>query len=158
MSRINRGTQSFAGFGSPTYTMVPDELFDELLGLVSGAELKVLLYIVRRTFGFKKDSDSISFNQFLTGITTKDGHRLDQGCGIKSRSHLSTALKNLEVLGAIVAQKSWDERGENQTTVYTLRFRREGVVPKSNYPSAQIAPPVVPKSHPQQTVNQETEE
>jgi hypothetical protein len=30
--------------------MVPDQLFDELLVELSGAELKVLLYIIRRTF------------------------------------------------------------------------------------------------------------
>ena len=156
MSRVNRSKQRFEGFGSPTYTMVPDELFDELVADLSGAELKVLLYIIRRTFGFKKDRDPISFNQFLTGITTKDGHRLDRGCGIKSRSHLSTALKNLEALGAVVSQKSWDERGENQTTVYMLRFKGQGVVPKSNHPGAHTELPVVPKSNPQQTDPQET--
>ena len=35
-------------------------LFDELLPYLSEAELKVLLYIVRRTFGFKKEADAIS--------------------------------------------------------------------------------------------------
>lgn len=44
----------FFGFKSPNYTTVPDELFDILLPRLSGAELKVLLYIVRRTFGWKK--------------------------------------------------------------------------------------------------------
>ena len=44
----------FSGFVCPTTTPVPDQLFDELLHRLSGAELKVLLYIVRRTFGFKK--------------------------------------------------------------------------------------------------------
>jgi hypothetical protein len=43
----------FKGFLSPRYTQVPDELFDELMAYLSGAELKVLLYIIRRTFGFK---------------------------------------------------------------------------------------------------------
>ena len=50
----------FPGFVFPTTTPVPDQLFDELLHRLSGAELKVLLYIVRRTFGFKKQSDDIS--------------------------------------------------------------------------------------------------
>ena len=53
----------FPGFRSPNYTMVPDDLFDDLMAGLSGAELKVLLYIIRRTFGFKKHSDDISLNQ-----------------------------------------------------------------------------------------------
>ena len=60
----------FDGYWKPTYTMVPDQLFDEQLPYLSGAELKVLLYIMRRTFGFKKDSDDISFSQICDAITT----------------------------------------------------------------------------------------
>ena len=44
----------FKGYSKPNYTPVPDELFDEQLPDLSGAELKVLLYIIRRTFGFKR--------------------------------------------------------------------------------------------------------
>ena len=49
----NLTPRPFRGFRSPSYTQVPDELFDELLVELSGGELKVLLYIIRRTFGFK---------------------------------------------------------------------------------------------------------
>ena len=70
------------GFDSPNYTPVPDKLFDEYLARLSGAELKALLYIIRRTFGFKKDSDTISLKQMVEGITTHDGRRLDFGAGL----------------------------------------------------------------------------
>src|SRR5215207_9360313 len=66
-------TAPFDGFTRPNYTIVPDELFDRLLHQLSGAELKVLLYIIRRTFGFKKDSDRISLKQMAEGIRTRDG-------------------------------------------------------------------------------------
>src|SRR5438105_483252 len=82
----------FQGYVSPNYTMVPDELFDEQLPDLSGAELKVLMYIIRRTFGFKKDSDNISLSQLLTGIVTKAGHRLDRGTGLSKQS-IVTALR-----------------------------------------------------------------
>src|SRR5688500_16170261 len=75
-------TSTFRGFRCPTYTMVPDELFDELLVELSGAELKTLLYIIRRTFGFKRDSDAISLSQMLRGIHTADGRTLDRGVGL----------------------------------------------------------------------------
>jgi hypothetical protein len=61
----------FEGFTVPHYTQVPDELFDTLMPHLSGAELKVLLYIIRRTFGFKKQMDSISLSQMVSGIKTR---------------------------------------------------------------------------------------
>lgn len=112
----------FEGFLNPTTTPVPDVVFDKLVAKLGEAELKALLYIIRRTFGFKKDKDPISFNQFLRGITTKDGRALDDGCGIKNRTTLSHALKSLEEKGIITSEKGMDEKGENVTTVYRLRF------------------------------------
>ena len=46
----------FAGFSTPNTTAVPDDFFDVLAPNLSEAELRVLIYIIRRTFGFKKDS------------------------------------------------------------------------------------------------------
>lgn len=66
----------FQGFASPTTTPVPDQLFDELLYHLSPTEIVVLLYIIRRTYGFKKQSDNISLNQMVNGITTKEGRCL----------------------------------------------------------------------------------
>jgi hypothetical protein len=153
---------TFAGFGSPNYTQVPDELFDQLMPDLSGAELKVLLYIIRRTFGFKKNSDPISFNQFLDGIKGKDGKILDRGCGIKSRDKLNNALKSLLSKGIITAEKRADTKGGKQTTVYSLRFRTEVSSQEASTEtvlggSPQKGPGVVPKRDLQETVKQETE-
>jgi hypothetical protein len=156
----------FPGFASPSYTQVPDELFDVLLPHLGEKELKVLLYIIRRTFGFKKDEDAISFSQFLEGITTRDGRQLDAGCGVKSRGHLSTALKNLAALGVITADKRMDEKSRRLTTTYSLRFRQfSTVVPNGNYGSSQPEPPgrsqrapwVDPDGNQQQTDQQQTD-
>src|SRR5829696_4330472 len=76
----------FEGFENPTTTPVPDVVFDRFLAKLGEAELKVLLYIIRRTYGFKRDKDPISFNQFLRGITTRDGRVLDQGSGVRNRT------------------------------------------------------------------------
>ena len=91
----------YDGFSSPNGTIVPDDVFDVLMPRLTDPELRVLLYIIRRTFGFKKNEDPLSFNQFLRGITTRDGRVLDQGCGIKDRTTLSKALKSLETMGII---------------------------------------------------------
>lgn len=166
----------FDGFEQSNTTPVPDVLFDELLPHLGYAELKVLLYIIRRTRGFKKHTDPISFNQFLRGITTRDGRVLDRGCGIKDRTSLSQALKSLEKQGIVVSSKGVDERGENETTVYSIRWKGDsgngavseasrlstmeesgGVVGKPYHPSRAALPPVVGKPYQQETVIQQTE-
>jgi hypothetical protein len=155
----------FEGFDTPNSTLVPDVVFDRLLTKLGEAELKALLYIIRRTFGFKKDRDPVSFNQFLRGITTKDGHIQDEGCGIRDRTTLSKALQSLEQKGIIQSEKSRDERGENVTTIYNLRFRKapqgaagkspQGVVGNSYHGSRNFPPPVVGNSYPQKTSKQD---
>jgi Bacteriophage replication protein O len=162
----------FDGFDNPTTTPVPDVVFDRLLAHLGEAELKALLYVIRRTFGFKKDRDPISFNQFLKGIVTRDGRQLDEGCGIRNRTALSKALKSLESKGILISDKGVDERGENTTTVYRLRFRddggeavrdpyqggtQRGVVRDPYHRSTQGGPDVVRNAYPQETV-QQTEE
>jgi hypothetical protein len=96
----------FEGFENPNTTPVPDVLFDRLLAKLGEAELKALLYIIRRTFGFKKDRDPVSFSQFLRSITTKDGEVQDEGCGIRDRTTLSKALQALEQKGIIESEKA----------------------------------------------------
>ncbi|MDJ0756166.1 MAG: replication protein [Ardenticatenaceae bacterium] len=112
----------FPGFIAPQYTSVPDILFDELLARLSGAEIKVLLYIIRRTFGFKKSADNISYNQMLKGIRTRDGLQLDQGAGIKSRTTLSKALQRLATLEIIQIVKNSSAEHGNETTTYCLNM------------------------------------
>lgn len=130
----------FQGFRRPTTTHVPDELFDELLPDLTGAEVKVLLYICRRTFGFKKDSDRISLNQIAVGIMTKDGRILDRGTGLSKR-HVQRALKNLESKNAIIVERKMDEDGVNEINTYSLNFL-EGVGTLSPHGRDKMSPGV----------------
>jgi hypothetical protein len=145
----------FDGFASPNTTAVPDEFFDVLAPNLSEAELRVTLYIIRRTFGFKKAADPISFSQFLTGITTHDGRVLDNGCGVRSRGHLSKSLKSLIEKGVIVAAKSQKTNGSQATTSYGLRFTQQ-VVPETNHPGSRNELSLVPETNRQETEQQET--
>ncbi len=123
MSDSSKSAQwgSFQGYSSPNYTAVPDELFDEQLADLSGAELKVLLYIIRRTFGFKKQSDNISLNQICRGIVSKDGNVLDRGTGLSQQSVLN-ALKGLIQKNAIIATKRMSKEKGNEPTTYALNI------------------------------------
>lgn len=57
-------------FQEPNHTQTPNSLFDELLPLLGFAELKVVLIICRKTFGYHKRKDQISISQLmkLTGL------------------------------------------------------------------------------------------
>lgn len=116
----------FPGFTEPGYTQVPNELFDELMDRVSDIELRVLLYIIRRTFGFQKNADTISLTQMVIGIKTRDGEVLDRGTGL-SRPSVIKAVRGLEGKQILVADRSQAENGGQATTLYRL-FMREGVV------------------------------
>jgi DNA-binding MarR family transcriptional regulator len=144
----------FRGYTRPTYTMVPDELFDEQLPDLSGAELKVLLYIIRRTLGFKKDADTISLSQICNGITRKDGRQLDRGTGL-NRDTVSKVVKSLEDGGYIIREMRQSTERGNEPTVYRLNF-----IPWSENPTSlpdQIRLGGVGFSDSQQTVIQETD-
>jgi hypothetical protein len=82
---------SFTGFRRPTTTDTPDEFFDVILPQVTGlAELKVILYVIRHTFGYNKWLDRISLSEFEHGIVTQDKNhqprRVDGGVGLSRRA------------------------------------------------------------------------
>ncbi len=154
-TRNSSATVAFAGFHSPNYTSVPDEFFDELPYLLSGAEFKVAAYIIRRTFGFKKQSDSISLSQMVSGITTRDGRVLDRGAGV-TRSTAVAAIKGLLDKGVIVANRNRSKEKGNEATTYAVRFWGEPVAEAHTPPSMKIELGLVRKSNQQQTGVQQT--
>jgi len=150
-------TQAFhyEGFSSPNGTIVPDDVFDLLAPRLSEAELRVLLYIIRRTFGFKKESDSISLKQMVEGITKKDGSVMDLGAGVV-KSAATRAVRGLVEKGVVIATRNRSAEKGDEPTRYQLRFRAQPVFSKRTRG-------VPPKEHggvllenPQETVLQET--
>ena len=90
----------------PNSTQTPNIVYDFLNPRIPNAESRCVNYVCRRTYGFHKDEDQISYSQFLYGIVSKNGKRLDYGCGLKSRASLSEALKNLVKSGAFIIRRS----------------------------------------------------
>ncbi len=93
----------FVGYNELKFTMVPDEFFDWQMQDMGMSELKVLLYIFRRTFGFKKHQDHIALGQFADGICKRSGEKLDNGSGV-SKGAISGAIKSLTERGLIGCQ------------------------------------------------------
>lgn len=154
----------YEGFSSPNGTIVPDDVFDVLLPRLTDPELRVLLYIIRRTFGFKRDSDTISLRQMVDGIRTRDGRILDGGTGM-SKASVARGLKGLAAKGVIlVTHNSSRERGDEPTS-YALRFRTgpvsqietRGVSQNKTRGVSQLETGRVSPVDPQQTGRQQTD-
>ena len=94
---------------------------------LSGSEEKVLHYIVRHTWGYKKTADRISLKQFKYGIKNrKTGQWTDKGTGIKHTATLLKALKGLEEKGFVIVTKK-----SGKTTEYSLKVVQEVNTPYS---------------------------
>lgn len=125
----------FAGFKSPNYTPIPDEFFDLLAPRLSEAELRVLLYIMRRTFGFKKQADAISLSQLTGGIRKRNGEVQDNGTGLSKPAALK-GVAGLQEKGIIVVEKRMGEDGRNEVNVYRLRYADEQI---TNIPARPVS-------------------
>ena len=126
----------------PNFTQIPNVFFDEWLGDLGKGELKVLLYVMRRTYGFQKNKDRISLSQLQTGIKN-----LDQGTKL-GRMTLMRAITNLEEIGMLKVDR------ENMTNMYSLNLDYVGstkteLVPKRYQTSTKTILEVVPKQNTQ---------
>ncbi len=147
----------FIGFYSPKYTQVPDDLFDDLMSELSGSELKVLLYVIRRTFGFKKDSDHISLSQLVSGIVKKDGTIQDKGTGLHKDSVIK-AVKSLVEKCVLHRKKGNHLSGGFSPNEYSLNVQH---YPLSENPTMGVVGKkrqgISEKSDTQETIKQDTD-
>jgi hypothetical protein len=105
----------------PNSTQLPNILLDHLFPFLSESELRAVLYIARRTYGFQKEKDGIGLGQFTDGITKADGTIMDHGAGIKRTTAIRT-LKILDKAGIInVKRAKMGEKGRKEN-IYSLNL------------------------------------
>jgi hypothetical protein len=85
---------------SPSHTQFPDFLIDHVMRAVGHAEWKIICYVVRRTYGFRQTSATISIAEFLDG---KKG-RAEGGTGLTSNP-IREGLKSLTEAGLLIKTK-----------------------------------------------------
>jgi phage replication O-like protein O len=102
---------------APTYTQTPNDLFDHWLPLLNEGELKVLLVIMRKTFGWHRTHDVISVSQ------------LSKYTGMLEETVIKAA-KSLQNKGVITREVS-GPIGKQQTT-YSLIVNEDS---NNSYPS-----------------------
>ena len=119
-------TTASKGLNQKRYVMVPWNLLAMIMQELQGCELKVVLYIILHTVGYRdnttggrKLADAISRSQFLEGIRRADGTIVDRGAGVSERS-LNRALTSLESKGYITREHRTSANGRPATTIYRL--------------------------------------
>lgn len=134
--------EQFEGYDPPRYTPVPDELFDWQLRDLGLAELKVLLFIIRKTLGYKKNEDAISLTQICEAT----------GLGRKA---VSQAVKSLEERRAIYVVRRKSSRGDAAVNMYVLNIKGEGGSFLRKLPWFPEETTVVSSGNPQEGILQE---
>lgn len=96
---MNEEIVSFSGFDEPleNWSKLPNSFIAALPLVTSLAELKVILYILRHTWGYKEydQGKHITTDEFANGRKRKDGTRIDTGIGMSEpsiRSGINTAM------------------------------------------------------------------
>lgn len=91
------------------YTRFHNYLLDTIMPDLRPNSWKVLCYIVRKTTGWNKDAEQLSYSQ------------LRQGTGIKSDPTLSDAIRELVDRGYVVVQKdTWEANTYNLNTTIEI--------------------------------------
>jgi hypothetical protein len=94
---------------------------DLLMPFLHEAEVRIVVYLVRRTYGFQRDNDTISLDQFVNGLRTET-RQLDFGAGVSRRAAISAlmVLKDMEVVEQLDGGQ-----GRGRIPVYRLNLKCE---------------------------------
>jgi len=84
----------FQGFRLPqeNWFRLPNEWTDITAGISSLAELKVIEYVLRHTWGFGDQQKHITLDEFQFGRKRVDGERMDSGIGV-SQPHIINGIR-----------------------------------------------------------------
>ena len=102
---------TFVGFDVPreNWSKLP-HAFIENMHLMTGSEIKVILYILRHTWGFQDNRKKITLDEFENGRKRRDRSRLDSGTGL-SRGAVKDGLKRAIEHGFIEVEEDDSDLG-----------------------------------------------
>ncbi len=116
--------QSFAGFPPPTknFFSLPNEITDIIASITNLSELKVLLYVMRHTWGYHEFGicKTISIDEFMHGRRYKDGSRQDKGTGL-SRQGVLDGIERAIKDGYLICEVDASDLGRTKKS-YALRM------------------------------------
>ncbi len=87
----------FTGFPSPTrnFFSLPHEMINIIAEIKNLAELKVIIYVIRHTWGYQEYgiTKAITVEEFMHGRRRTDGSRIDNGTGLLSDRSVKDGIK-----------------------------------------------------------------
>jgi len=126
------------------YTIIANELLEALIKRkLSGQELRLILFIVRKTYGYHKKEDKISYGQIAKGLNIKRSN----ACRLLKRLLLSKmitpVIKNDNTLtNTLIFNKDYEKWGvlsnlitviKNDNKVLSKRRTTKETITKENY-------------------------
>jgi hypothetical protein len=143
----------FAGFERPeaNYFKMPNSWTDVTAEIDSIAELKVVEYILRHTWGYQEFGikKHITIDEFVSGRRRQDGSRMDRGTGLSERA-VYDGLRKAVASGLIEEDVDDSDRGRVKK-FYSLRMRenvREDAELQNLQPGVQSLHPPLQTPHP----------
>jgi DNA-binding MarR family transcriptional regulator len=118
---MKQRAKSFDGFDRRQGIPVPNRLFDELMLDLKVAELRLLLYLHRKTFELGSETVQLSFDELKRGQRAEDGSRIDKGTRL-SKMALASAIKSLEERGLITVERRCSPRNGYESNVYRVNW------------------------------------
>jgi hypothetical protein len=129
MSKRKQEEPTFSGFVVPTqnWFRMPNNWTDITAGMTTLAELKVVEYVLRHTWGFQEYgiSKRISIDEFMHGRRRQDGDRLDQGTGL-SKPSVVEGLRTAVEHGYLIEERDDRDRGRIHKS---FRLRMKDLAP-----------------------------
>ena len=117
----------FPGFDRPesNFFRMPNSWTDITADIDGIAELKVVQYILRHTWGYQEFGikKHITIDEFVNGRRRQDGDRMDRGTGLSERAVYDGLRKAVED-GLIEEEIDHSDRGRVKK-YYSLRMRRD---------------------------------
>lgn len=154
----------FTGFPQPGYTAIPNELLDTFLPILGEAELRVALFVARKTFGWHKRDDDLSLGQIAKGtglskpaVVTATASLVERGLLIKRTRGQNLANNyrlNIQTSKATLPDEASQATLPPQTSKATL----PEVVNEVNPPSKAALPEVVKQVNTQKKLNKPVKE
>ncbi len=125
---MNDAVFPFAEQGN--FTQVHNHVFDVIMPIVSPSAFKVLCFVIRKTRGYHKKSDELSYSQIL------------EGTGIASPTTISKAICELVDEGYILQKKG----NQFDTASYALNPGYQSITPENGVTPKNDADPWAPEN------------
>ena len=124
---------TFDGFVPPTknYFPMPNEWIDICSEIDNLAELKVIQYVLRHTWGYHEYGmpKAITVDEFMHGRKKADGSRIDKGTGLKSDRSVKDGLKAAIAHGYLIYEVDNTDKARIKKS-YALNMRQVDTTPQ----------------------------